>query len=153
LPKWFSLYWNNLLELIYLKACLKIIIFSWYVRRSLPFVSRFSNRWLLNFNPIKTKIIIFNVNGVECNLTFNFDQTTIDSVHTHKHLIFNTWSMYSKTCPIPVCDKTNNSLTLVLSEQKILNETKNLLKQRSIAEIKTTRKWRKLFKKTRKIKN
>ena len=34
----------------------------------------------------KTEIIIFNVNGIECNLTFNFDQTTIDPVHTHKHL-------------------------------------------------------------------
>jgi hypothetical protein len=33
-----------------------------------------------------TEIVIFNVNGVECNLTFNFDQTTIDPVHTHKHL-------------------------------------------------------------------
>jgi hypothetical protein len=28
--------------LIYLKACLKIVVFSWYVRRSLPFVSRFT---------------------------------------------------------------------------------------------------------------
>ena len=47
---------------------------------------KWSNRWLLKFNSTKTEIIIFNVNGVECNLTFNFDKTTIDPVHTHKHL-------------------------------------------------------------------
>jgi hypothetical protein len=34
------------------------------------------------FNPTKTEIIIFHVNGIECNLTFNFDQTTIDPVNT-----------------------------------------------------------------------
>jgi hypothetical protein len=47
---------------------------------------KWSNRGLLKFNSTKTEIIIFNVNGVECNLTFNFDKTTIDPVHTHKYL-------------------------------------------------------------------
>ena len=49
-------------------------------------LNKWSNRWLLKLNPTKSEIIIFNVNGVECNLTFNFDETTIDPVHTHKHL-------------------------------------------------------------------
>ena len=49
-------------------------------------LKKWSNRRLLKFNPTKTEIIIFNFNGVECNLTFNFDQTTIYPVHTHKHL-------------------------------------------------------------------
>jgi hypothetical protein len=34
-------------SLIYLKACLKIVIFSWYVRKSLPFVSRFTSILML----------------------------------------------------------------------------------------------------------
>jgi hypothetical protein len=38
---------KSLESLIYLKACLKIVIFSWYVRRSLPFVSRFTSILML----------------------------------------------------------------------------------------------------------
>ena len=62
-------------------------------------LKKWSNRWLLKFNPTKTEIIIFNINGIECNLTFNFDQTTIDPVHTHKHLgiVFSSnckWTKY-----------------------------------------------------------
>ena len=34
---------KSLESLIYLKACLKMVIFSTYVRRSLPFVSRFTS--------------------------------------------------------------------------------------------------------------
>jgi hypothetical protein len=56
------------------------------INTDLNYLKKWSNRWLLKFNPTKTEIIIFNVNGVECNLTFNFDQTTIDPVHTHTHL-------------------------------------------------------------------
>jgi hypothetical protein len=57
-------------------------------------MKKWSNRWLLKFNPNKTEIIIFNVNGVECNLSFNLDQTTVDPVHTHKHL----WIVFSSDC-------------------------------------------------------
>ena len=53
------------------------------INTDLNYLKIWSNRWLLKFNPTKTEIIIFNVNGVECNLTFNFDQTPIDPVHTH----------------------------------------------------------------------
>ena len=52
------------------------------INTDLNYINKLSNRWLLKLNPTKTEIIIFNVNGVECNLTFNFDQTTIDPVHT-----------------------------------------------------------------------
>jgi hypothetical protein len=56
------------------------------INTDLNYINKLSNRWLLKLNPTKTEIIIFNVNGVECNLTLNFDQITIDPVHTHKHL-------------------------------------------------------------------
>jgi hypothetical protein len=56
------------------------------INTDLNYLTKWSNRWLLKFNPTKTEIISFNVNGVECNLTFNFDQATIDPVHTHTHL-------------------------------------------------------------------
>jgi hypothetical protein len=64
------------------------------INTDLNHLKKWSNRWLLKFNPTKTEIIIFNVNGVECNLTFNFDQSTIDPVHTHKHL----WIVFSSDC-------------------------------------------------------
>jgi selenocysteine lyase/cysteine desulfurase len=51
------------------------------INTNLNQLKQLSNRWLLKLNPTKTEIIIFNVNGVECNLTFNFDQTTIDPAH------------------------------------------------------------------------
>ena len=57
-------------------------------------LKKWSNRWLLKLNPTKTEIISFNVNGVECNLTFNFDQATIDPVHTHRHLVI----VFSNDC-------------------------------------------------------
>ena len=53
------------------------------INTDLNHLTKWSNRWFLKFNPTKTEIIIFHVNGVEYNLTFNFDQTTIDSVHKH----------------------------------------------------------------------
>ena len=56
------------------------------INADLNHLKKGSNRWLLKFNPTKTEIIICNVNGVECNLTFIYDQTTIDPVHTRKHL-------------------------------------------------------------------
>jgi hypothetical protein len=56
------------------------------INTDLNYINKLSNRWLLKLNPTKTEIIIFNVNGVECNLALNFDQITIDPVHTHKHL-------------------------------------------------------------------
>jgi len=56
------------------------------INTDLNHLKKWSNRWLLKLNPTKTEIIIFNINGIECNLTFNFDQTTIDPVHTHTHL-------------------------------------------------------------------
>ena len=56
------------------------------INTDLSHLKKWSNRWLLKFNRTKTEIIMFNVNGVECNLTLNFDQTTIDPVHTHTHL-------------------------------------------------------------------
>jgi hypothetical protein len=57
------------------------------INTDLNYLKKWSNRWLLKINPTKTEIIGFNVNGVECSLTFNFDQTTIDPVYTHKHFI------------------------------------------------------------------
>ena len=48
----------NLLEsLIYLKACLKIVIFSWYVR-SLPFVSRFTSILMLEGSQLRLLYMI-----------------------------------------------------------------------------------------------
>ena len=58
---WFfrSLTIVNLLEsLIYLKACLKMVIFSTYVRRSLPFVSRFTSILMLEGNQLRLLNII-----------------------------------------------------------------------------------------------
>ena len=40
-------------SLIYLKAGLKIVIFSWYVRRSLPFVSRFTSILMLEGSQLR----------------------------------------------------------------------------------------------------
>jgi hypothetical protein len=37
------------------------------INTDLNHLKKLSNRWLLKFNPTKTEIIIFNVNGVECN--------------------------------------------------------------------------------------
>jgi hypothetical protein len=47
------------------------------INTDLNHLKKWSNRWLLKFNSTKTEIIIFNVNGVGCNLIFNFDKTTI----------------------------------------------------------------------------
>jgi hypothetical protein len=40
-------------SLIYLKACLKMVIFSIYGRRSLPFVSRFTSILMLEGNQLR----------------------------------------------------------------------------------------------------
>jgi hypothetical protein len=41
-------------SLIYLKACLKIVVFSWYdVRKSLPFVSRFTSILMLEGSQLR----------------------------------------------------------------------------------------------------
>jgi hypothetical protein len=40
-------------SLIYLKACLKMVIFSSYVRRSLPFVSRFTSILMLEGSQLR----------------------------------------------------------------------------------------------------
>jgi hypothetical protein len=45
--------WNLLESLIYLKACLKIVVFSWYARRSLPFVSRFTSILMLEDSQLR----------------------------------------------------------------------------------------------------
>ena len=53
-----SYYWNfrtSACLILYLKACLKMVIFSSYVRRSLPFVSRFTSM------PVKTIIYYFPI--------------------------------------------------------------------------------------------
>ena len=44
---------DNCKSLIYLKACLKMVIFSTYVRRSLPFVSRFTSILMLEGNQLR----------------------------------------------------------------------------------------------------
>jgi hypothetical protein len=46
-------------SLIYLKACLKIVVFSWYVRKSLPFVSSFTSILMLKDANTYCKIIVF----------------------------------------------------------------------------------------------
>ena len=82
------------------------------INTDLNHLKKWSNRWLFKFNPTKTEIIIFNVNGVECNLAFNFDQTTIDPVHTHKHLgiVFSS-----------DCKWTKHIYKLIESDSKQLN--------------------------------
>ena len=40
------------------KTCLKIVIFSWYVRRSLPFVSRFTSILMLEGSQLRLLNII-----------------------------------------------------------------------------------------------
>ena len=49
---------KSLESLIYLKACLKIVVFSWYVRRSLPFVSRFTSILMLEGSQLRLLNII-----------------------------------------------------------------------------------------------
>jgi hypothetical protein len=44
---------NCLESLIYLKACLKIVVFSWYVRKSLAFVSRFTSILMLEGSQLR----------------------------------------------------------------------------------------------------
>jgi hypothetical protein len=73
------------------------------INTDLNHLKKWSNRWLLKFNSTKTEIIIFNVNGVGCNLIFNFEKTTIDPVHTHKHLgiVFSKLSFHNLTGLFP----------------------------------------------------
>lgn len=41
---------------------------------------------MIKFNPNKTDIMVFNVRGTGCNLSFEFDQTTLHPVNLQKHL-------------------------------------------------------------------
>ena len=46
-------------SLIYLKASLKIVVFSWYVRKSLPFVSSFTSILMLEGSQLRLSNNIF----------------------------------------------------------------------------------------------
>jgi hypothetical protein len=46
------------------------------INTDLNHLKKWSNRWLLKFNPTKTEIIIFNVNGVECNICPQLSHTS-----------------------------------------------------------------------------
>ena len=50
-------------------------------------ISKWSKDWLVEFNPSKTKILLFGNRRDELtNMTFMFDGSEIDPVHSHKHL-------------------------------------------------------------------
>ena len=44
---------KSLESLIYLIACLEIVVFSWYVRKSLPFVSIFTSILILEVSQLR----------------------------------------------------------------------------------------------------
>ena len=50
-------------------------------------ISKWSNDWLVEFNPSKTKVLVFGAdNNEHDNLNFVFDNIPIYPVHSHKHL-------------------------------------------------------------------
>ncbi|KAK3092504.1 hypothetical protein FSP39_003753 [Pinctada imbricata] len=50
-------------------------------------ITKWSKDWLVEFNPAKTKVLVFGADDNELeNLTFIFDNIPINPVHSHKHL-------------------------------------------------------------------
>jgi hypothetical protein len=65
-------------------------------------IQEWSLRWLVKFNPSKTDIMVFSANNHQNDLTFDFINTLIQTVNTHKHLgvIFSCdckWTKHSNT--------------------------------------------------------
>ena len=56
------------------------------VNRDLVYLSQWSEKWLVKFNPNKTEIMIFNTRNTYSNLSFDFDGTSLTPVNLHKHL-------------------------------------------------------------------
>jgi hypothetical protein len=48
-------------SLIYLKICFKIVGFSWYVKKSLPFVSRFTSTLMIKGSQLRLLIKLNNI--------------------------------------------------------------------------------------------
>lgn len=62
-------------------------------------ISRWANDWLVKFNPDKTDVIVFSACNNTSNLSFKFENTSIDPVEVHKHLglVFSSdgkWTKY-----------------------------------------------------------
>ena len=61
-------------------------------------LQKWSEKWMLKFNPNKTDIMIFNTRNVQNNLTFDFCGVSIAPVDNHKHLgiIFSSDCKWNK---------------------------------------------------------
>jgi hypothetical protein len=74
--------WNLLESLIYLKACLKIVVFSWYARRSLPFVSRFTSILMLEDSQLR---LLNNISLLSVYIYITIKKRNGENFHMVRH--------------------------------------------------------------------
>ena len=84
------------------------------ISTDLVYLNAWSNRWLVKFNPNKTDIMIFSMKTIQSNFSFDFDGTTLEPVHTHKHLgvIFSSDCKWSKHVD-KLIEKTSKQLNVL----------------------------------------
>ena len=56
------------------------------ISRDLDYLSKWSEKWLVKFNPNKTDIMIFSLKNIYSDITFDFGGATLKPVSPHKHL-------------------------------------------------------------------
>ena len=94
-------------------------------------INEWSNKWLINFNPSKTEVLLISNRETE-NIALNFGGTTLQKSNTHKHLgiTFSSdgkWSIHIKN----LCDAAYKKIN-------VLNKLKYVLSRKSLDKMYNT---------------
>ena len=83
------------------------------ISTDLEYLTAWSYRWLVKFNPNKTYIRIFSTSHLENNSIFDFSDISLSPVHMHTHLgvIFSSDCKWTKHIDVLI-ERTSQQLNI-----------------------------------------